>query len=638
MSEGRAAPPLKLKAGGTLNPRRHLYIERPEDAELLRLLLAAEYVNVLTSRQMGKSSLMVKTMLALREHGVRTASIDLAAELGGADDAGIWFRGLLNRLARELKLDLDIGGWWAAHPSDAVGQRLQRFFREIVCQRISGPVVVFLDEIDSTLKHAFIDALFTAIRGMYNERGLETAYEWVTFCLLGVATPNELIKDRRTTAYNVGQTLELRDFEGCADKLRPLADSLSLDRATSGALLERVLYWSGGHPYLTVKLCADLGQRRCASTTEVDSYVERTFSNLKRLAHDIHFEQVLRFLDLRLSQVDQSLRLYERLLAGELTRDEPTLAHAELKLSGLVKRGADGSLVVRNRIYERLFDRQWLQSALPIPPIDFEALSQLGVRVSGDPATGFELALPRAAADPILGAAVDALSDPSVVRSLDLGRTNVTGVEPLRRLTALQALDLSYTQVSGIEPLQELTSLQSLDLSHTKITSIEALRGLTALQTLNLWESQVSDLKPLQALAALRTLDLSFTRVSNLEALRGLTALQSLSAWQIQIGDLEPLGGLTRLQTLDLPFTQVSSLDPLRQLTSLQTLDLWQTQVSDLEPISGLIDLQTLNLSFTKVNSLEPLRGLTALRRLNLSFTQVSGVRAAPRTVGPSNA
>ena len=32
--------------------------------ELLRLLLAGEYVNVLTSRQMGKSSLMLKTMLA----------------------------------------------------------------------------------------------------------------------------------------------------------------------------------------------------------------------------------------------------------------------------------------------------------------------------------------------------------------------------------------------------------------------------------------------------------------------------------------------------------------------------------------------------------------------------------------------
>src|SRR5262249_27064658 len=35
---------------------------------------------------------------------------------------------------------------------------------------------------------------------------------------------------------------------------------------------------------------------------------------------------------------------------------------AELKLSGLAKRDRDGNLVVRNRIYRRLFDRAWVAS------------------------------------------------------------------------------------------------------------------------------------------------------------------------------------------------------------------------------------------------------------------------------------
>ena len=97
------SPRLVLQAGGTLNPRRHVYIERPEDAELLRLLRAGEYVNVLTSRQMGKSSLMVRTLLALRREGVRTASVDLAAELAGRTP-DTWFKGLVGELARELGL------------------------------------------------------------------------------------------------------------------------------------------------------------------------------------------------------------------------------------------------------------------------------------------------------------------------------------------------------------------------------------------------------------------------------------------------------------------------------------------------------------------------------------------------------
>ena len=47
---------------------------------------------------------------------------------------------------------------------------------------------------------------------MYNERPRDPAFRRVTFCLVGVATPNELIKDPRTTPFNVGRTIELTDF------------------------------------------------------------------------------------------------------------------------------------------------------------------------------------------------------------------------------------------------------------------------------------------------------------------------------------------------------------------------------------------------------------------------------------------
>jgi hypothetical protein len=70
---------LRLQAGGTLNPRRHVYIERLEDTEALRLLIAGEYINVLSSRQMGKSSLMVRIVRELTARGIRVATVDLAA-------------------------------------------------------------------------------------------------------------------------------------------------------------------------------------------------------------------------------------------------------------------------------------------------------------------------------------------------------------------------------------------------------------------------------------------------------------------------------------------------------------------------------------------------------------------------------
>ena len=82
--------------------------------------------------------------------------------------------------------------------------------------------MIFLDEIDGMLKLPYSDDFFVAIRGMYNERPEEPAFRDITFCLFGEATPNELIKDRRTTPYNVGRTIELRDFDPEHDNLDPL--------------------------------------------------------------------------------------------------------------------------------------------------------------------------------------------------------------------------------------------------------------------------------------------------------------------------------------------------------------------------------------------------------------------------------
>ena len=68
-----------FKAGGTLSLDAGSYITRLADEELLQLTLTGEYCNVLTARQMGKSSLMVRIAQSLQEQGVRTVIIDLTS-------------------------------------------------------------------------------------------------------------------------------------------------------------------------------------------------------------------------------------------------------------------------------------------------------------------------------------------------------------------------------------------------------------------------------------------------------------------------------------------------------------------------------------------------------------------------------
>src|SRR5207302_3579069 len=102
---------------------------------------------------------------------------------------------------------------------------------------------------------------FAAIRECYNRRTQEPEFERLTFCLLGVATPSDLIQDVRTTPFNIGRRIELTDFT--AAEAAPMRSGLVLGSAemsgreetVARALLERVLYWTGGHPYLTQRLC-----------------------------------------------------------------------------------------------------------------------------------------------------------------------------------------------------------------------------------------------------------------------------------------------------------------------------------------------------------------------------------------------
>ena len=60
---------LHLQAGGTLGEGA-LYIERPVDAELCAALEQRHYCYVLAPRQIGKSSLRVRTARILRSRGI----------------------------------------------------------------------------------------------------------------------------------------------------------------------------------------------------------------------------------------------------------------------------------------------------------------------------------------------------------------------------------------------------------------------------------------------------------------------------------------------------------------------------------------------------------------------------------------
>ena len=96
---------------GTLRADARSYVERKADRELVSNLLASELWYVLTSRQMGKSSLMVRSAAKLREQGVGVVVLDLTA-VGQNVTPEQWYDGLLNRAARQLRLEDEMEDYW----------------------------------------------------------------------------------------------------------------------------------------------------------------------------------------------------------------------------------------------------------------------------------------------------------------------------------------------------------------------------------------------------------------------------------------------------------------------------------------------------------------------------------------------
>jgi Tol biopolymer transport system component len=359
------APQEFFVAGGTLWREAPSYIRRPADEELFRLALAGEYCNVLAARQMGKSSLMVQTADRLQEAGVRTAILDISTLGGGIATPEAWFFGFLDELSVQLGLDADINAWWEAHANHNPVQRFSNFLRDELLPNFPGPIVVFVDEIDSALGMGFTDDFFAAIRAAYNARASHPEFKRLTFILIGVARPADLIRDRNRTPYNIGTHIDLSDFT--LPELGPFQDVFETVYPGRGTeILQWALDWTNGQPYLTQKLCAELV--RASEPSLTPEHVEQTVSRLF-LTEEARKESNLRAIRDRIESSPNKtkmLQIYEQILRGRPVPDEErSPAKNELKLTGLVRPSSQGTLEVRNRIYQTVFDLAWVRRNLP---------------------------------------------------------------------------------------------------------------------------------------------------------------------------------------------------------------------------------------------------------------------------------
>jgi hypothetical protein len=350
-------------AGGTLRADAPSYVPRREDAYLHTALSAGEFAYVLTSRQMGKSSLMVRTAERLREDGVAVVVLDLTA-FGQNLEAEQWYAGLLSGVGQRLDLEDELDDFWEANSHLGPLHRWMEALRTVVLPSVDGPIVIFIDEIDVVQSLPFSTGeFFAAIRECYTRRAEDPTLERLNFCLVGVATPAELIDDPLTTPFNIGTRIELRDFQ--ASDARLLAEGLALDTDVAERVVERVLHWTGGHPYLTQRVCQLARQADCDSILAVDALIATEFLSGQAREQEPNLQFVHSSMLRRDIDTAALLGLYRDVLRRKrVDYDETNPLINVLRLSGLVRVDYQ-RLHVRNDIYARVFDQKWITENMP---------------------------------------------------------------------------------------------------------------------------------------------------------------------------------------------------------------------------------------------------------------------------------
>lgn len=332
------------RVGGAMPPDSPYYVTRTTDDEFVKALLERDsIVLVKGARQIGKTSLMARSLRIAAESGSKIVWTDLqsfgSSQLQSDDRLYMAFA---VSIASQLELDVDVMESW--RPVLGANANFERFLQNHVLKKIEGPVIWALDEVDRLFTVPHSSDFFGMVRSWHNRRAtsLDSVWSRLTVAMAYATEAHLFVSDLNQSPFNVGTRLELEDFDTAqiADINRRYGEPVK-----NQADLFQIKVLLGGQPYLTRRIFDEM-VRHGESLAELER---------EGALDEGPFGDHLRRLLIALSSDARLLEEVRLMLGGGAPRTEE--AFYRLRSGGLVKGGHRGEAQFRCEIYAQYLRR-----------------------------------------------------------------------------------------------------------------------------------------------------------------------------------------------------------------------------------------------------------------------------------------
>lgn len=288
IAEPELDPELYREPGGAVALESDLYVERaPIEADCYQeILQPGALIRIKAPRQMGKTSLMARTLNHARQQGYQTISFSFQrANRQCFSDLDLLLRWFCEQVGRRLKRLSQLDEYWETGGSK---DKCYYYFLECLLEDLEQPLAIAMDEVDLVFPHREVaDDFFGLLRSWFDAARCGDADSplWQKLRLVIVHSTEAYVPlDMNQSPFNVGKNVEPEEFT--RSQIQDLAQRYGLQTE----VVDDVATLVGGHPYLVRKAFyhlrrqdVSLEQLRQTAATEAGIYSDHLRRHLLNL-------------------------------------------------------------------------------------------------------------------------------------------------------------------------------------------------------------------------------------------------------------------------------------------------------------------------------------------------------------------